>query len=461
VIARESFREHIGQIAAMSERALAVYAEVGRSRAGAAPAEEGIVFHAGTTARYPADDLAVPFRPLPHFARFAPVPGPDHLLLFRPGEPARLVLVAPPDYWEEPPGRPDHPFAEVLDVVEAPSVEASAILLGDVSGCAYVGASPHVARHLGIRPDAIEPPGLLAALDWYRAFKTPYELACIREANRVAARGHRAARAGFAARKSEREIHADYLAATGALEHETPYPNIVAWDDRTSILHYQRKRATEPSPGRTFLIDAGARVNGYASDVTRTYAHPGAHPVFRIALDRMEVLQQQLVASVAPGGSFVDLHARAVAGVAAILCELGVLRVGVEEACATGVVLPFLPHGLGHHLGLQVHDVGGQQVTREGERRPPPDEHPTLRTTRDLAVGHVVTIEPGLYFIPTLLERFRGGAREGAFEWALIDALTPCGGIRIEDDVHVTASGPENLTRPRVPGHLDERVAPA
>lgn len=449
------FQAHLAEIGRMAEKALAVQNESGGAGV------EGIVLHAGTTARYHADDLSVPFRTVPHFARFAPVPGPEHILVFRPGEVARLVRVAPSDYWEEPPVAPEHPFRDLLDCVEVPSFEAGVIVLGDVSDCAYVGSSPSAAEAMGISPGAVEPRALVSALDWYRGFKTAYEVACIREANRTAARGHLAARKAVVEGKSEREIHAVYLAATGALDGETPYPNIIAWDDRSSILHYQRKRVTTPEPGHTFLIDAGATQHGYASDVTRSYARPGAHPAFVQALDAMDVLQQQLAAAIEPGGSYVDLHAQAVWGVAGILREIGVLRVEVEEAYERALALPFLPHGLGHHLGLQVHDVGGQQATREGEHRPPPDEHPYLRTTRDLDVGHVVTVEPGLYFIPQLLEPHRSGDTGRAFDWSVVDALIPCGGIRIEDDVHVTAGGPENLTRPALPGHADEVGATA
>ena len=446
------YRDHIERVSRMAEDSLALHRAAGGR-------EDGIVLHAGSAACYPGDDLAMPFRTLAHFARFVPLPGPDHLLRFRPGEPIRVVRVVPRDYWEEPPEPLAHPFREVLDVAEAPDFEAAAVLLGDVGGCAWIGGAESEAGRLGIRPEAAEPRALTAALVWYRAFKTPYEVACIREANRIAALGHHAARAGAQGLRSEREIHADYLAATGQLDPETPYPNIIAWDDRSRVLHYQHKRMRSPAPGHTFLIDAGATCHGYASDVTRTWAGVGAHPVFREALARMASLQSELASHVAPGRSYVALHEQAVAGVAGILCDLGVLRVGVEEAIETGLALPFLPHGLGHHLGLQVHDVGGQQVSPDGRQRPPAAAHPYLRTTRDLDAGHVVTIEPGLYFIPQLLGPFRAGAAAAAFDWSLVDALVACGGIRIEDDVLVTETGAQNLTRPFAPDPADGVLA--
>jgi Xaa-Pro dipeptidase len=114
-----------------------------------------------------------------------------------------------------------------------------------------------------------------------------------------------------------------------------------------------------------------------------------------------------------------------------------------------------MPHGLGHHLGLQVHDVAGHQVDAAGTVVDPPPEHPFLRTTRPLAEGHLVTIEPGLYFIPMLLEPVREGEHSASVDWALVDDLVLRGGIRIEDDVWVTPDGGEDLTRPQIPGHRD------
>ncbi|MEM9236032.1 MAG: M24 family metallopeptidase [Verrucomicrobiota bacterium] len=105
-----------------------------------------------------------------------------------------------------------------------------------------------------------------------------------------------------------------------------------------------------------------------------------------------------------------------------------------------------MPHGLGHLIGLQTHDVAGQQ-DRQGTTFPPPDAYPALRTTRTIEAGQTFTIEPGLYFIPMLLEPVLQGPARGRYDAATITALAPCGGIRIEDNVLVEPEGVSNLTR--------------
>ena len=110
-----------------------------------------------------------------------------------------------------------------------------------------------------------------------------------------------------------------------------------------------------------------------------------------------------------------------------------------------------MPHGLGHHLGIQVHDVGGKLAGPDGATQAPPPEYPTLRTTRTLEPRQVITIEPGLYFIPMLLRPFREGEHAARFDWSLIDELSVFGGIRVEDDVLVTEGAPRNFTREVLP----------
>ena len=106
------------------------------------------------------------------------------------------------------------------------------------------------------------------------------------------------------------------------------------------------------------------------------------------------------------------------------------IRADPEEAVREGWSRGFFPHGLGHHLGIQVHDVAGHQSDAD---------------------GHYFTIEPGIYFIDMLLRPLREGEHSKRFDWKLIDELSPCGGVRIEDNVVVTGSGHRNLTTEHLP----------
>ena len=124
-----------------------------------------------------------------------------------------------------------------------------------------------------------------------------------------------------------------------------------------------------------------------------------------------------------------------------------------ESALETGVSNVFFPHGIGHYLGLQVHDVGGYFKDDHGTLEPKPGGHKYLRLTRELIGDEVITIEPGLYFIDMLLDELAASEHAGLVAWSEIDALKHYGGIRIEDDVRVRKAGatqdlaPENLTR--------------
>jgi Xaa-Pro dipeptidase len=115
---------------------------------------------------------------------------------------------------------------------------------------------------------------------------------------------------------------------------------------------------------------------------------------------------------------------------------------------AERVTSVFFPHGIGHLLGLQVHDVAGLAADPSGTREAPrPEGHPFLRLTRTLEPGFVVTVEPGIYFIDLLLDEARADGRGRHIDWAAVERLKPFGGIRIEDDVACTPGTPENLTR--------------
>lgn len=405
---------------------------------------DGLVISSGKPLGYFADDQEAPLRPTPHFAHWLPLEGAQHLLLLRPGRRPRLVRHAPEDYWYEqaPLGEPH--WAAHFELASAPEAAATWKLLGASGRCAYIGDEPEAARAHGL----LEVPRLCARLDWERALKTGYEVACMEEAQRLAGLGHAAARAAFEAGASELETHQAYVAAVGCTDKDLPYETIIAHEEKGATLHYTGKRTQRGA--RVLLIDAGARHRGYCSDITRTWTSASCDARFRELVLGLDQLQRALCARVRPGLAYLELHREAHRGIAELLRAAGVLRVDVDQALELGLTRPFFPHGLGHFLGLQVHDVGGRQLAPEGGSLPPPPDHPYLRTTRTIAADQVFTIEPGIYFIEMLLREHRGAPHARAIDWQLVRELAPCGGIRIEDNVLVTASGHRNLTRPQV-----------
>ena len=408
---------------------------------------EGLLIHAGSDNYYFADDQHVAFHSVPHFAHWVPLEGPDHLLCFQPGIKPHLFRYVPQDFWYETPiDKADH-WQSAFEMVTLDSPEKAASHLPNLSHFAYIGNSPALAQSFGIAPENIEPKRLMTRLDYQRSIKTPYEVACLQLANGRAARGHQAAKAAFEAGLSEREIQRDYLSAIEAVETDTPYGNIIALDEKAAILHYQQKRGRQAAPGKLLLIDAGAKSFGYGSDITRTYLRNNDEPLFTELLHRMERLQRSLVEQVRVGISYVDIHRATHQGVAKILADTGLIKLSAHEILARGFTHPFFPHGVGHLLGIQVHDVAGKVADEDGTPLPPPPEYPFLRLTRNIEAGQVFTIEPGFYFIPMLLAPHRSAEYSHYFDWALIDRLTPLGGIRIEDNIHVTTAGAENLTR--------------
>ncbi len=336
---------------------------------------DALVLSSGAPFTYFADDNDAPFVPVAHFAHWCPIPGPHHLLRIEPGKKPRLVRYAPEDYWYERKGLGDPFWSSELDVVEAGTLDAVWKALGPATRAAYVGNEVDRARSAGLAPN---PEALVSRLDWDRAYKTEYELKTLDEASALGAKGHRAALRAFEAGASELEIHYAFVQAMEATDDELPYPTIVALNEKAAFLHYHNKRSTRN--GSVLLIDAGAKARGYASDITRTHVSAKCDPRFTALRDGVEKLQQELCRDVRPGVPFGDLHRAAHRKVATLLTESGVLRADPEEAEAKGWTRPFLPHGLGHHLGLQVHDVGGHQKDPEGNRMPPPPEHPTSGT---------------------------------------------------------------------------------
>jgi len=275
-------------------------------------------------------------------------------------------------------------------------------------------------------------------------------VACLAEANRKAAAGHAAALEAFrSGGASELEIHLRFLAATGQDDPETPYKNIVAEGPHAATLHHvSYDKKPSPRSAQSLLVDAGATFLGYCSDITRTWARGEGALASKYAqlVDGLEKMQQRLCARVKLGLPYEELHEESHRQAAALLCEVGVVKATVDATVKSNISRSFYPHGLGHSLGLQCHDVGCALVK-------PKENNPYLRNTSTITEGQTFTIEPGLYFIDGLLQKLRGSEHAGMVDWDLVGELKTMGGVRIEDDVVVTG-GPgvvRNLTREVLP----------
>ncbi len=418
-------------------------------RTGVALAAAGfdtLILHAGRAPGVFLDDQHYPYRAQAPFRAWVPLSGaPDSVVCITRGQRPRLVLCAPDDYWHKVPELPDAYWTAHFDIVTAATPQAvRAALPANLGRTAFIGAP--FPELVGWGFDAVNPEHLIHRLDFDRAAKTPYELECLREANRIGARGHRAAQAAFQRGASEFEIELAFLAACGLREQELPYNPIIALNEGGAVLHYQVLERRPPAEVRSLLIDAGADCAGYASDITRTWSRDTGD--FAALITAMDQLQLRLCAAVRPGVDWRDIHLLAFREIAGLLCAADILRGSVEAVVASGAVAAFFPHGIGHLLGLQVHDVGGLQATPQGGTLPRPEGHPYLRLTRKLEPGFVVTMEPGVYFIDSLLARLRGTPAESQVQWNRVAQLRPYGGIRIEDNLAVTADAHENLTRP-------------
>lgn len=392
------------------------------------------------------DDNPYPFKVNPHFKRWVPVAdNPECLLVYTPGAKPKLAFYSPVDFWHKTHPVPEDFWTDHFDIRPVAKLdEAVALLPAKLERAAYIGEVHPVLDEWGVRN--VNPEDLVNHLHYHFAWKTGYELECLREANRLGARAHLAAEAAFRAGASEYEIHFEYLKACGHTEPQLPYGNIIALNENAATLHYQYQSRSRPAELRSFLIDAGATFNGYASDITRTYS--ANDDEFQQLIDRMDVSQRALCDAVRPGLDYADLQLLAHRHVAEILVEFDLADGDPDALVAAGVTRAFFPHGIGHYLGAQVHDAGGKLADEKGGSIPQPEGQPFLRLTRTVDVDQVFTVEPGLYFIPSLLDELRESRVGRAVNWKRVNEFRPCGGVRIEDNVRVTAEGHENLTRP-------------
>lgn len=256
----------------------------------------------------------------------------------------------------------------------------------------------------------VDTQSLRPAMDRARVIKTPYEIAQIRRANDVSSAAHREVARALRGLRNEQQVEAVFRAGcTARGAHAQAYPIIAGAGENASTLHYGAN--DQPLAGKELLVlDAGCEWSCYASDVTRTLPVAGRFsPEGRAVHDLVARMQDECVAAVRPGGSFYLLHLHAARVAVEGLLALGLLRGDPADVEAKGIAAAFFPHGLGHHVGLEVHDVSGEGrlmgssvVGRKREEVTPAGlvalrnmSHAEAKRAL-LRPGMIVTVEPGM-----------------------------------------------------------------
>jgi Xaa-Pro dipeptidase len=412
---------------------------------------DGIILTAGSELTPRNSDVSYIFRQNSNFLFLTGVENPGYALLMNPRSKKEILFIPKVDQrhrvWEgDVPGIPEHKkrygFSDVRFLDELPKVFKQMTRSGKPLYTDDLGSKLLKRFKISYKKNQKR---YLDGLSFSRVEKNPGELALMKKANQVAGRGHvaamKAAKPGLYEYEVQAVLEMEFL--RGGMRHHA-YPSIVATGKNSSCLHYTRNDAVLQN-GDLLLIDAGCEYMGYAADITRTFPvsgkfTPAQRDVYQVVLSAHEAC----IHAVRNGVRSSEVHLLSQRMLAAGLQEIGLLKVGPEEAVETEAIRLFYPHGLGHPLGLDVHDVGG------GARHqlPVKNRPKNLRSDMVLRPGMVMTVEPGIYFIKALLKdkenrsKYRQQVKFGA-----ADKLLSLGGIRIEDDVVVVEKGPPtNLT---------------
>lgn len=440
VIDRKLVRAAAGTLATMTDHP-APHLEQRRRRYAASldPADTLILIAAGDFLHVPGGlDQTYPFRAHPDYYALAEQECPGAVLAYDPADdPAHAwAHFAPPvtpaqRIWEGDVTWQGAPISELAAWLAARRGRPIAML-----GAPLPGLTPDPAQ------TALMKDRYAAA----RRIKDDAELSLIREAARITAAAFALApdlcRPGATERQIQIELDSAMLRA-GA--DRTAYDTIVGIGPNAAVFH-SRPGTRVAAPADCVLIDAGAEVSRYAADVTRTYPASGRFSQAQSEIHQAVLAAQSAaIAAARPGVEWHDVHRAAAESMAAELTAVGMLKGDPAELVDRGVIALFFPHGVGHMVGLGVRDAGGSLATR------PPRKGPggtAIRVDLPLAENMVVTVEPGCYFVPALIDNPETRSKfDGAIHWPTVDRLrAEIQGVRIEDNICVKRAGAENLT---------------
>lgn len=414
---------------------------------------------------------ALPFRQDSSFLYFTGCSAPDAALLLD-DDGSTLFLPVPPegdDLWHGP-GEPREAVRERMGVdrVRPASELESAVEGRTVASIAVPDATRNrwLERVVGGRFRFGTDYGdleLVDAIIAMRRVKSDGELDHMRRAATHTERAFRAVMGATRPGVTERALTALFQGVLAAKGCTTGYEPILTV--RGEILHNHSHEGTLAA-GDLLLLDGGGEVpSGYGVDITRTWPVTGTCTAQQreVMLAVVEA-QDQAIAACRAGVRYREVHDTACRVLADFLRQQGLLRCSVDEALSSGAHGVFYPHGTGHHLGLDVHDLenfGDRSSYEPGKTRSDLFGTRNLRLDLPLEPGWVVTVEPGIYFVPAILTNKALRQQLGdRVDWERAATWLGFGGIRIEDDIAITASDPENLTGsiPRTPTELERVV---
>ncbi|MEX1062531.1 MAG: aminopeptidase P family protein [Balneolaceae bacterium] len=291
----------------------------------------------------------------------------------------------------------------------------------------------------------VDAESLSDAITYCRCIKTEWELDQLREAARINNISHMEVLKTLKPGMYEYETKAvfDYHQIRHGLMSEA-YNGIHASGPNSAILHYVENNR-QMADGDLFLIDAGYESNGYSSDFSRTYPVNGKFSGKQAAVYQIVLNAQRIsIEAAGPGIKMEELHMLAADIVLEGLLDIGLVRGTVDDLMENNIFALFFPHGLGHFIGLDTHDVGGYPKGVDRIDRPGLQY---LRARRELLPGMVITVEPGIYFIQALLKPALEDPEKSRFlNREKIESFFDFGGIRIEDNLIITENGIENMT---------------
>lgn len=301
---------------------------------------------------------------------------------------------------------------------------------------------------------------LTKAIISMRLVKEDCEIEAIDDACNLGYEMHTVARNSIVPGIIEQEIVGKMDGVTLSKGWGVSFPTILTQHGETLHNHLHDKII---EPGKLMVIDAGAESNvHYASDFTRTYPTSGKftakqREIYQIVCDCNEFA----FSMTRPGISYREVHLKTMHLMLEELRALDIVRGDVQDMVEAGIAGLFMPHGLGHNMGLDVHDMEDYGENYVGydddQRRSPQLGLGSLRMARKLVPSNVITDEPGIYFIPALIEKWKSEKTDQGFvNYSKLESYYDFGGIRLEDDVLVTADGARRLGKERLPISPDD-----